>query len=301
MNRIRNAFVRALVALTCVASAASAAVIEVPANGGDASGIGYFSGWKCPPNGNISIVVDGGTPIPVPSGVRRSDTAGVCGNSGFNGYIAQYNFNLFGDGFHTAVVRQNGVAFAQSTFHVTTFGVNFLTGAGGTYVLNNFPSSGETTTVEWVQGQQNFVIVDTSGGGGTEVAVRYANELVCNGNGFTSTLSANGYLWSAYTGNVSQYQVITNRTSLGPFLESNSTPCGDITYPFTLPIPSGRAYVLIQSFYNGGPFLSIEDEGPIMLKNGVPVPPAGPPGASSAAGGAGTVPADATASFSAAR
>ena len=295
MSRMRTLVLQALVlSLSCLATAASAAVIEVPVNGGNASGVGYFSGWKCPPNDDISIVVDGGAPIPVPSRVRRLDTATACGNDGRNGYISQINFGLFGSGVHTAVVRQGGVAFAQTTFSVTTFGVSFLTGASGTYQLNNFPSAGESTMVEWVQGQQNFVIVDTTSTGG-EAAVRFANDLVCNDAGFTSTLSANGYTWSAFTGNVSPYQVVTGRSTLGPFIENNSTSCGDITYPFTLPIPTGRAYVLIQTFFNGGPFLAIEDEGPIMLMNSAAIPP--PP--TGAQGGAGVGAADATGTFSA--
>ena len=297
MTRMRPTVRHALAAaFLLVATGASAAVFEIPANNGNASGIGYFSGWKCPPNDDISIVVDGGTPIPVPSRVRRSDTASTCGNDGRNGFISQINFNLFGNGVHTAVVRQGGVQFAQTTFSVTTFGVNFLSGVSGTYVLNGFPSTGATTTVEWVQGQQNFVIVDTTGGTLNQAAVRFANDLVCNEANFTSTLSANGYVWSAFTGGVSPYQVVTGRTTLGPFLETNSTPCGDITYPFTLPIPSGRAYVLIQTFFNGGPFLAIEDEGPIMLMNSAPIPPP----AAGTQGGTGVGAADATGTFSAA-
>lgn len=276
MNRIFLALLTLTLAISVsLVSPAAAAILEVPTNGGDASGIGYFSGWKCPPNDNVTIVLDGGAPLTVPSGVRRGDTAGVCGNTGFNGYITQYNFNLLGEGFHTASVRQNGVQFAQSTFNVTTFGVNFLSGASGIYVLNNFPSAGQTATIEWVEGAQNFVIVDTSGGGGTEAAVRYYNDLDCDGFEFTSTLSANGYVWSSFSGVVSQYQVVTNRTSLGPFTETNSTLCGDLTYPFTLPISAGRAYTLVQTFYNGGPYLWIEDEGPsdlVMSGSSTPAP-----------------------------
>jgi hypothetical protein len=40
----------AFFASLAIATAARAAVIEVPANGGYVSGIGYVSGWKCPPN-----------------------------------------------------------------------------------------------------------------------------------------------------------------------------------------------------------------------------------------------------------
>ena len=245
-----------------LAAHATAASLEVPANGGNASGIGYFSGWKCPPNDGISIVLDGGAPISVPSGVRRLDTAGVCGNDGRNGFIAQYNFGLLGDGVHTASVRRNGVQFAQATFTVTTFGVSFLTGASGTYVLPNFPQAGRSTTVRWVQGAQNFVIIDTTGGGGTTAEVRFFNNLTCNGSDFTSTLSANGLVWSAFTGFFSPYQTV-NRTSLGPFTQTSNTACGSITYPFTLPVTPGRRHVLFQDFVGGSPVLGIEDEGPV--------------------------------------
>ena len=262
--KYRNPFTLlcALVIAGGLATHAAAASLEVPANGGNASGIGYFSGWKCPPNDNIPIVLDGGSPIPVPSGVRRLDTAGVCGNDGRNGFIAQYNFNLLGDGVHTASVRRNGAQFAQATFTVTTFGVNFLTGASGTYVLLNFPQAGQNTTVRWVQGAQNFVITDTSGGMVTPAEVRFFNDLNCGGFDFTATLSANGYVWSSFSGFFSPYQTVT-RTSLGPFTQTSNTLCGDITYPFTLPVTPGRRHVLFQDFSGGGPTLSIEDEGPV--------------------------------------
>ena len=255
--------------VVAITAHALAATLEVPQDGGDASGIGYFSGWKCPPNDNISIVVDGGAPIPVPSGVRRNDTAGACGNDGRNGFISQINFNLFGNGTHTAVVRQNGVQFAQTTFEVTTFGTNFLTGVGGFCTLDNFPAPGSTTTVEWVQGQQNFVITDTSGGGGTQAAVRYVNELQCGNANFNSVMSANGFVWGSNNGSFSQYQVVTNRSFLGPFVETNNSQCGSpIPYDFTVFIESGRAYTLVQTFLLGGPYLVLNDDGPIELKTG---------------------------------
>ena len=278
------------------AAASSAAVFEIPQNGGVASGIGYFSGWKCPPNDNISIVVDGGAPIPVPSGVRRNDTASACGNDGRNGFISQINFNLFGNGTHTAVVRQNGVQFAQTTFEVTTFGTNFLTGAAGLFMLDGFPTSGSTTTVEWVQGQQNFVITGTSGGGGeTVVAVRYVNELQCGNSNFNSVMSANGFVWGSNNGSFSQYQVVTNRSFLGPFVETNNSQCGSpIPYNFTLFIESGRAYTLVQTLLLGGPYLVLNDDGPIDLKTGAAAEPAADQGSRpTLVGGPGVAPAGA--------
>jgi hypothetical protein len=262
MKRMLVAFF-GTIALLGLASVAPADVLEVPANGGDASGIGFFSGWKCPPNNAITIVVDGGAPLPVPSGVRRGDTAAVCSNDGRNGYISEFNFNLLGDGPHSVSVRQNGVQFAQAVFNVTTFGTTFLSGASGTYTLLNFPQGGQTTTVRWDQGTQNFIIVGTSGGG-SGAQVRYRNQLTCDGSNFSSALTANGFLWTSFTGTNSPYLVV-NRTSLGPFLQTSSTSCPNITYNLTLPISAGRRLVIVQSLIGGNPALSILDEGPSGL------------------------------------
>ena len=151
-----------LVALA-VATSASAATLEVPSNGGRASGIGYISGWKCAPNDNLTAVIDGGAPIPLATGIRRSDTAAICGNDGRNGYITQINFSNLGDGLHTVSIRHNGTHFAGASFMVATFGTPFLTGATGAFTLQNFPSSGRTARIQWNQGAQNFVVVDTTG------------------------------------------------------------------------------------------------------------------------------------------
>jgi len=41
---------------------------------------------------------------------------------------------------------------------VTTLGDEFLRGLRRTHEIADFPAEGQTTTVEWQQGQQNFVI-----------------------------------------------------------------------------------------------------------------------------------------------
>lgn len=158
-----NGIAVGLVAALAIASSASAATLEVPQNGGRASGVGYISGWKCPPNDNLTAVIDGDLTIPLASGIARGDTAGACGNDGRNGYIAQINWGLLGDGLHTVSIRRNGAQFAGGSFSVATFGTPFMTGASGAYTLQNFPSQGRTARIQWVQGAQNFVIVDTAG------------------------------------------------------------------------------------------------------------------------------------------
>jgi cell division septation protein DedD len=149
--------------LAFATATASAAVLEVPSDGATVSGIGFISGWKCPPNDNIIAVIDEGNPLPMASGIARGDTSTVCGNAGLNGFIAQFNFGLLGDGQHDIVLLQDGIEFASGTFTVVTFGVPFMRGVGGTYVLDDFPSSGQTTTVQWNEGTQSFVVVSTTG------------------------------------------------------------------------------------------------------------------------------------------
>lgn len=44
------------------------------------------------------------------------------------------------------------------TFTVTTLGEEFAEGHARVHEIEDFPAEGQTTTVEWQQGQQNFVI-----------------------------------------------------------------------------------------------------------------------------------------------
>lgn len=153
----------AVASLALAAATASAAVLEVPSNGAIVSGVGFISGWKCPPNDDITAVIDGGDPLPMASGLARGDTATVCDNAGLNGFLAQFNFGLLGDGEHDIALLQNGEEFASGTFTVVTFGVSFMRGVAGSYVLDDFPSSGQTTTVVWNEATQSFTIVSTTG------------------------------------------------------------------------------------------------------------------------------------------
>lgn len=245
MNRTPGARACALALVLLLPTAVRAATLEVPTSGGDASGVGAFSGWKCPPNDDITLVIDGGAPIPVASRVARGDTAGACGNDGRNGFIAQFNFGLLGDGTHTAVVRQRGVAFASSTFDVATFGQPFLRGVSGTYQLPNFPQPGRTATIQWVEGAQNFVIVDT--GGGTPAQ--------CPSNGPITNLlldcSDFGYLYV-------KGGVAAALSSDGEIAAICATAVGDPdVLCFGGPVTSATTFTLIGGSLNDGPVVPI--------------------------------------------
>ena len=50
------------------------------------------------------------------------------------------------------------VELGRATVRVTTQGQEFLWGAEGECVVEDFPSMEQTVTLEWQQNQQNFVI-----------------------------------------------------------------------------------------------------------------------------------------------
>lgn len=136
-------------------------VLENPQPGSYQSGIGIVSGWKCTA-GTITVSFDGGVLIQAAHGTSRGDTQSICGDTN-NGFGLLWNWNLLGDGQHTVQVFADGVQFASANFTVTTLGVAFLTGASNTHTLNNFPRAGESVTLQWREGTQNFAIVGHSG------------------------------------------------------------------------------------------------------------------------------------------
>jgi len=131
--------------------------LEIPANGSVQSGIGMVSGWKCTA-GTLTFTIDNGPAAPLVYGVNRNDTQGVCGDSN-NGFIAQWNWNLVGDGPHTLRAFDDGVQFASATFTVTTLGTEVLSGARGEYILPFFADFNTDVVVLWQESAQNFVIV----------------------------------------------------------------------------------------------------------------------------------------------
>ena len=126
---------------------AYAAVLEIPGEGANLSGIGVISGWKCEASGPITVEIDGGNPIPLVSPIvyrsERADTRSVCGDAD-NGFVAIWNWGIVGDGEHTAVAYDNGVEFARSTFRVT---------------VKDFPSPGERTVFGWNEATQHLEMV----------------------------------------------------------------------------------------------------------------------------------------------
>ena len=94
-------------------------------------------------------------------GTERLDTLGACGDTD-NGFGLLFNWNLLGDGAHDVVAFVDGEELGRATVRVTTLGVEFLRGVEGECVVADFPTLGETVTLEWQQSSQNFVITDVA-------------------------------------------------------------------------------------------------------------------------------------------
>lgn len=139
------------------ASVGTRGLLEFPADGGVAGGVGTFAGWLCDAE-SVLVRVDGGEPLEVAYGTPRNDTESVCGDTA-NGLSLLYNFNRDGNGVHTAELIADGVVVSTSTYTVNTFGVPFLRGAESrSYVLEDF--EGRDVTVQWREESQGFEITD---------------------------------------------------------------------------------------------------------------------------------------------
>ena len=152
--------------------------LENPGPSSFQSGVGVLSGWVCEAAMVEIAIAD--LPAQVAGyGTERLDTASVCGDVD-NGFGLLFNWNRLDDGAHTVVALVDGVALAQATVTVTTLGYEFLRGAEGECVAEDFPLRGETVTLEWQQNSQNFVIAGGSppvgGNPGSPASVRGALE-----------------------------------------------------------------------------------------------------------------------------
>ena len=136
------------------------ALLENPQPGSFQSGVGVISGWVCEA-GRIDIVFNPGTEnemtLQAGYGTNREDTEGIC-NDINNGFGLLFNWNRLGDGQHTVQAQADREVFGSATITVTTLGQDFLTGASGEFVVEDFPTDGNILTLGWQQTTQNFVI-----------------------------------------------------------------------------------------------------------------------------------------------
>ena len=151
-------FVTLLIVL--FSTSVGAATLENPAQGATVSGLGFISGWKCNAR-RVTVRIDNGAALPVAINQARADTRSACDGATNNGFIAQMNWMILGDGTHQISAYDNGVKFASATFTVVTTGVEFLKGAtgSGTATLSN----GQRATLEWSEASQSFIATRYTG------------------------------------------------------------------------------------------------------------------------------------------
>ena len=139
--------------------------LENPGHNSFQSGIGVVSGWVCEAE-EVEIALGHLASQGAGYGTERLDTQDACGDTD-NGFGLLFNWNLLGDGEHEVVAYVDDEELGLATVQVTTLGQEFLRGAEGECVVPDFPSTGETVTLEWQQTSQNFVIVshDPDGSG----------------------------------------------------------------------------------------------------------------------------------------
>ena len=132
--------------------------LENPGANSFQSGIGLISGWVCEAE-QVEIAIGAAGRHGAAYGTERLDTLDACGDTD-NGFGLLFNWNLLGDGEHAVVASVDGEELGRATVRVTTLGAEFLEGAVGACVVEDFPLPGETVTLEWQQTSQNFVMTD---------------------------------------------------------------------------------------------------------------------------------------------
>ena len=136
--------------------------LENPAAGSSfQSGLGVISGWVCEAEAVIlEVTTEAGMTyeLEMAYGTARADAAERCEGNADIGFGLLFNWNLFGAGVHTLRALADGEEFGRAAIRVTTLGSEYLTGVSGQAEVVDFPAAGQTTTLEWQEAAQNFVI-----------------------------------------------------------------------------------------------------------------------------------------------
>ena len=132
--------------------------LENPGHNSFQSGVRVLSGWVCDAD-TVELEIGTAGRQVAAYGTERLDTAGVCGDTD-NGFGLLFNWNLLGEGEHEVVAYVDDVELGRATVQVTTLGQEFLRGAEGECVVEDFPRLGQSVLLEWQQNSQNFVITD---------------------------------------------------------------------------------------------------------------------------------------------
>ena len=140
---------------------APAATLDIPAPRTTLSGIGVISGWKCDA-GDLTVRFNNGPPLPLLYGAERQDVldAGACPTADV-GFVTIMNWGNLGDGSHTAVAYDDGVAFARSSFRVVTPRYAMTPPhVEGECVAEDFPEPGDTSRFLWDSTTQHMELAE---------------------------------------------------------------------------------------------------------------------------------------------
>jgi len=75
----------------------------------------------------VQILIDGVSRLTAAYGTSREDTRSVCGDAD-NGFGLLFNWNILGEGLHTAALCVDGLCGESIPFFVNTYGTEFLRG-----------------------------------------------------------------------------------------------------------------------------------------------------------------------------
>ena len=141
-------------------------VLENPGPNSSQSGVSALWGWVCDA-AMVEIEIETAQgevqPYRAAYGMERLDTQDICGDTN-NGFVLLFNWNRLGAGDHMVTALVDGLELGRAMVRVTTVGEGaqeeFLEGAMGECVAEDFPQLGQSTRLEWQQTSQNFVITN---------------------------------------------------------------------------------------------------------------------------------------------
>lgn len=133
--------------------------LEIPAAGATVTSVGIISGWSCLGGELQARITDAAGDVEtvvLSHGSPRTDTEELCGDSN-NGFSATQNWNRLAAGAATIELIRNGAVLESNTFSVLKLSEDeFLEGASGMCVVQDFPGMGQGTVIEWDESRQGF-------------------------------------------------------------------------------------------------------------------------------------------------
>ena len=146
--------------------------LENPVSGATESGIGVISGWNCTAT-EITASIDGIDYGRAGTGTGRLDTLSICGHS-HTGYSLLFNYSQLQPGAHTLNLYADGQLLETRQFNtVQSGGAEFVTGLSKTVTISDFPATGKSSSLQWSQAKQSFVVTgvtETPSTGGVDMS-----------------------------------------------------------------------------------------------------------------------------------